>query len=234
MTDVFISYSRKDGDFARRLTNALITSGRDVWVDWEDIPRAADWLSEIYSGIEAADTFVFIVSQSSLTSEICNRELEHARKHHKRIIPLIFQEITGDVEISVKGIWFDKAWVQVAEENWRAIGHLNWIFFIDESKFDTEFDALVSTLETDLQHVKLHTRLLVRAREWEQGGNNPSFLLTGDEINSGQAWLENALLQAKQPEPTDLHQAYIIASQKRDYDEKRRIPLIYAQLPKCL
>ena len=38
MTDVFISYSRKDGDFARRLTNALTASGRDVWVDWEDIP----------------------------------------------------------------------------------------------------------------------------------------------------------------------------------------------------
>ena len=111
MSDVFISYSRKDGDFAKRLMNALTASGRDVWVDWEDIPRAADWLTEIFAGLEAADTFVFIVSQNSLTSEICNQELQHARQHNKRIIPLILQEIKGEIETHVKGVWFDQTWV---------------------------------------------------------------------------------------------------------------------------
>jgi TIR domain len=45
MSDVFISYSRKDGEFAKRLVNELTKTSRDVWVDWEDIPRAADWLT---------------------------------------------------------------------------------------------------------------------------------------------------------------------------------------------
>lgn len=104
-------YSRKDSDFARKLTNSLAELGRDVWVDWEDIARGADWLHENYAGIEAADTFVFIVSQHSLTSEICNKEILHARQHNKRIIPLILQEISGDVETTVKGNWFDQQFV---------------------------------------------------------------------------------------------------------------------------
>src|SRR5262245_51645370 len=57
MTDVFISYSRKDTGFVRRLHDALAAQSRAAWVDWEDIPRAADWMDEINRGIDAADTF---------------------------------------------------------------------------------------------------------------------------------------------------------------------------------
>jgi len=35
--EVFISYSRKDTDFVRRLDEALKSRGREAWVDWEDI-----------------------------------------------------------------------------------------------------------------------------------------------------------------------------------------------------
>ena len=131
MSDVFISYSRKDSDFARKLTNALAETGRDIWIDWEDIARGADWLHEILSGIEATDTFVFIVSQHSLTSEICNREVEHARKHHKRIIPLVLRDITKNKQLDqyVKAQWFEADWMTLAQDNWRSLGHLNWFFF---------------------------------------------------------------------------------------------------------
>jgi hypothetical protein len=55
MADVFISYSRKDTDFVRRLHEALGERNRDTWVDWEDIPPTAEWLEEIYSAIESRD-----------------------------------------------------------------------------------------------------------------------------------------------------------------------------------
>jgi len=42
MTDVFISYARKDQVFVRKLHDALVTQGRDVWVDWEDIVLRAE------------------------------------------------------------------------------------------------------------------------------------------------------------------------------------------------
>lgn len=94
MADVFVSYSRKDTTFAKRLVNRLVRTQRDVWIDWEDIPDAADWLHKIYAGIESDNTFLLIVSQHSLASEICNHEVLHALEHNKRIIPLICQVIS--------------------------------------------------------------------------------------------------------------------------------------------
>ena len=128
MSDVFISYSRKDGDFAKKLTSTLAETGRDIWIDWEDIARGSDWLHEIFAGIEAADTFVFIISQNSLTSEICNIEVQHARQHNKRIIPLILQEIRDDTEKYVKGTWFDQ------ERNSTLYRHSEDLGFLPSSK----------------------------------------------------------------------------------------------------
>ena len=49
--DVFISYSRTDEAFVRRLVTALGEGGLDVWVDWEDIRKSADWRATIERGI---------------------------------------------------------------------------------------------------------------------------------------------------------------------------------------
>ena len=130
---------------------------------------------------KSADTFVFVVSQHSLISEICNYEVRHAIEHNKRIIPLIRQNIDDNTEKSVAGEWFNKEWEQTARDNWSALKHLNWIFFNDDDKFDDEFKALLTTLDQDLDYIKMHTRLLVRAREWEAGNRLTSYLLTGDE-----------------------------------------------------
>ena len=46
MSDVFISYSRRDIDFVRHLFDQLARD-REAW---------ADWLAEIYGGIETADS----------------------------------------------------------------------------------------------------------------------------------------------------------------------------------
>ncbi len=62
MARIFVSYSRKNIDFCKRLTNELEKRGLDFWVDWEGIPPTVDWLKEIEKGIEEADTFLAIVS----------------------------------------------------------------------------------------------------------------------------------------------------------------------------
>jgi len=51
MSDVFISYSRRDIDFVRCPFDQLKARDRDAWADWQDIPPTA-WVAEIYSGIE--------------------------------------------------------------------------------------------------------------------------------------------------------------------------------------
>ena len=88
MSDVFISYSRRDIDFVRHLFDQLKARDRDAWADWQDIPPTADWLAEIYSGIEAANTFLFVISPDLVASAICTLEIEHAVKHNKRLVPV--------------------------------------------------------------------------------------------------------------------------------------------------
>ena len=76
MSDVFISYSRRDIDFVRHLFDQLKARDREAWADWQDIPPTADWLAEIYSGIEAADTFLFVISPDS-----CRHQLSDQKRH---------------------------------------------------------------------------------------------------------------------------------------------------------
>ena len=75
MTSLFISYSRKDTDCARRLTEAFKGQEFDFWIDWEGIPPTVDWWQEIEKGIEEADIFLFLISPDSCASEVCGRAI---------------------------------------------------------------------------------------------------------------------------------------------------------------
>ncbi len=48
---VFISYSREDKDFVRRLAEALKKHQREI--DLESIAPTAEWMAEVYSGIRS-------------------------------------------------------------------------------------------------------------------------------------------------------------------------------------
>ncbi|MFZ4826417.1 MAG: toll/interleukin-1 receptor domain-containing protein, partial [Phototrophicaceae bacterium] len=143
MSDIFISYSRRDADFVKRLHTQLVNRSKDVWIDFEDIPKGIDFLKEIYEGIEKADVFCFVVSRHSLMSEICNLEVAHAIANSKRILPIIREMIEGDVSKIVKGHWSDMAWGEQARQNWDVLSHLNWIMFTtdDGESFEREFES---------------------------------------------------------------------------------------------
>ena len=84
MADVFISYSRKNGDFVRTLHHKLTSESRDIWVDWEDIPPSADWMADIERAIDGSDVFLLIISPYSLNSKTCCHEYEYAVNNNKR------------------------------------------------------------------------------------------------------------------------------------------------------
>lgn len=197
MTDLFVSYSRRDKDFVQQLVQALADQGRDVWVDWEDIPLTADWLQEIYDGIDEADAFVFVLTPNSAQSEVCGWEVKHAVESGKRLIPIVHHEITDESD---------------REKVHPAINAHNWLFFREEDDFDATFKLLTDALDTDLDHVRDHTKLLVRAKEWDTRDRSKGFLITGDELAEAESWLSHAA--AKQPEPVELHYEYIYASRQ--------------------
>src|SRR5688572_465185 len=92
-SDVFISYRRKDVDFTKLIDKALKDTGREVWVDWEDIPPGVEgFADEIQRGIEGCDAFLAILSPSYLESEYCLMELREALKLKKRVIPIVYEK----------------------------------------------------------------------------------------------------------------------------------------------
>ena len=191
--EVFISYSRKDKEFVQKLHTAFLNMNRDIWVDWEDIPLTADWRQEIYSGIEGAHSFIFIISPDSVQSQVCGEELDHAIKNRKRLIPIVHRDADP------KSIHPELA-------------RLNWIFFRQGDNFDTGFQQLVEAIDTDLAYVRMHARLQQRALEWEHKDCDRSLLLHGKTLQEAEQWLEES--SDKQPEPTVLHSQYLITSSR--------------------
>lgn len=202
MADVFISYSRKDIEFVRRLHQALTSANRESWVDWQDIPLTSNWRDEIRQGMEQAHAVIFILSPDFLASRECQIELSLAEELHKRLIPLVWRDVTAkDVSSS--------------------LATLNWIFCREHDDFERAFNALTTSIDTDLDWVKAHTRLLIRAREWEIGKQSDSFLLRrGTGLNEA----EHMLAQAdKEPELTALQRQYIVASRYKVNQQQRLI-----------
>jgi DNA-binding beta-propeller fold protein YncE len=192
MSDVFISYSRRDKAFVQRLHHALAAEGRDTWVDWEDIEYTEDWWAGIQAGIEKADTFIFVISPDSVASEVCHEEINHAAAHNKRLVPIVYRDAPTD---------------QVPEK----LKHLNWLFFREDDDFDRVFQDLMRVMDTDLEWVKAHTRLTVRAVEWESYDRNDSFVLRGDDLKEAEQRLDQ---RDKEPQLTELQVQYIVASQR--------------------
>ena len=93
MAKLFVSYSRKDSVAARKLIEAFRSIQQEVWVDWESIPPAVDWLEQIFRGIEEADAFIFLISPDSIASEVCKVEIARAALNNKRIIPIVLRDV---------------------------------------------------------------------------------------------------------------------------------------------
>jgi WD40 repeat protein len=189
--DVFISYSRHDQDFVRRLATELEGRGLDVWVDWEDIRKGADWRAKVEGGIDSARTVVPVLTDAFARSAVCADEIEHAVQNNKRLVPIVVGE--------------------VARANLR--GELtapNWIIFREEEEFSARAGEVVDAVESDPEWLDQHARLLVRAREWKRAGDNPSFLLRGSDLGAAETWL--AEQGSHREAATPLHAEYIVAS----------------------
>ncbi len=193
MAKVFISYSRKDTEFARKLTDELKKSEMDFWVDWEGIPPTVDWWKEIEKGIEEADAFLFLISPDSSASKVCGEEIDCAVKNSKRIIPLVVREVSGAGAP-------------------KQLSHLNWIFFRAQDDFDAAIQKLLTAIHTDYEWLQAHRKLQNKALEWERGGKNQSYLLRG--VNLTQAETNLAVNTSTAPHPTDLMREYVFASRK--------------------
>jgi WD40 repeat protein len=192
MADAFISYAREDQDFARRLHAALIDAGHTLWVDWESIHPSSDWFREIAEGIDQSDAVVFVVTRSSVQSKECRAEVEHARRAEIRIVPVLRERV-------------DPALLPAGAAAFQ------WVEFLDDASFADSVVALRQALETDLDWVKDHTRLRLRALEWEREGRPTGKLLNRPELREAEDWTRRSGEDEKR-RPSSLVYDYLAAS----------------------
>jgi WD40 repeat protein len=84
--------------------------------------------------------------------------------------------------------------------------------------FDVGMETLIKAIDTDLEYVRTHTRFLLKAIEWEDGGEENGRLLRGKDLLRAEKWLSTST--DKDPKPTLLHSRFLLAS--RGADRKRQ------------
>jgi hypothetical protein len=175
MSDAFISYARVDVEFVRKINEELVAMKRETWVDWLAIPPTAEWMEEVFAGIEAADNFIFIISPESVGSATCRKEVARAVASNKRLIPIVHRDADSS---------------QIPEE----LARINFIFCRESDDFRSSLSLLVEALDTDLTWKRSHTRFLLRARDWETHSRDASFLLRGKELEQAEQWAASRAL----------------------------------------
>lgn len=200
MSDVFVSYSRRDSAVAGELARALEERGKTVWLDVEGIEAGEVFPAALRAAIEASDTFVFLLSPDSVKSPYCAEEIAHAEGLQKRILPVLLRPPAKSSPIP-EGIR-ERHWIRADRDLQKAV------------------DELLAAIDTDLAHVRGHTRWLVKALEWKEGGQ----LLTGTELAAAEAWLTASA--GKQPQPVELHREYVRSSHQAANRRLRRLAVV--------
>lgn len=227
--DVFISYSRKDIAFARLIRASLQSCDLDTWIDWDRIPVGERWWDEICRAIERSNVFMFIISGSSMGSPVCRDEINQALKNHKRIIPILVDDLTPDA--------VHKFVPELPELNW-VIFEKDHLFQITENQqvqsgppedrlvalpklpqFEQAMARLSQAIHTDWDWVKSHTQLQVDALRWSSKGRDTSYLLRGSELEDAEGWLARA--GGRDPQPTLLQSQFITASRLEETRRQR-------------
>lgn len=202
---VFISYSRSDQQFTKRLHKILLTYGKNVWVDWEGIPPSAEWLDQIQHAIRSADAVIFIISPDSISSETCRKEIEYADLHNKKVIPILYRDISAEsAPISIR--------------------KLNWISWREQDHDANLPEILISAIDKNLDWIRSHSRLELKASEWNQKEKNRSFLLRGKDLKDALLWVQESSKQ--DPQATQLQIEYI--SKSRRAEKNRNITVLFS------
>jgi len=90
MSHIFVSYSRKDIDFARYLRATYEHAGFTVWMDEKRLSAGMNWSDELQKAIDTCGAFVVIMSPDSHDSKFVQSEILHAIDRKKPMFPVLY------------------------------------------------------------------------------------------------------------------------------------------------
>ncbi|MGD1702593.1 toll/interleukin-1 receptor domain-containing protein [Dapis sp. BLCC M229] len=244
--NAFISYGRVDSKtFATKLYEKLTENGLKIWFDQNDIPLGVDFQNQIDDGITKADNFLFIIAPHSVNSPYCLKEINHAIKYNKRIIPLLHvEQITYEIwqERNPQGTL--EEW-EIYQHNGKhssfpnmhpEIGRINWVYFRENlDNFDKSLTDLIELFSRHQDYVKQHTNILVKALNWEKNQKQTRYLLIGQERQAAEQWLKTKFTEEQPPcIPKDLHCEFICESNKNANNLMTQVFLAFAEADKSI
>ena len=92
---IFISYSKKDSDFAIKLADDLISAGHKVWID-RSLQVGEDWADTIEDNLVKAVGVIVILSSNSIVSDWVQHEGSMAYILKKPMYPLLINDLLPD------------------------------------------------------------------------------------------------------------------------------------------
>lgn len=134
---VFISYSFKDSEFAKKINECLNNQGIRTFMWENDAPGGKPLEDIMTSGIGAHDKLLFIASENSIRSKACQFELTTARKKQEVSWENVFFPITiDDYLFKVKKNQIRP--VEFANEYWENIEEIKRVNALDFSTFNNK------------------------------------------------------------------------------------------------
>ncbi|MFD7281618.1 TIR domain-containing protein [Streptomyces sp. NPDC059862] len=204
---VFLSYSRKDSDYARRLCARLEGRLGELWVDWQAISPSEEWRESIADAIRTSDAFVVLLSRDALTSTYCWDECRQAIELRKRILPVV---IDPELERgSTSGLMRQRGWGELtAYQNLSLVEP-------DEEGLAQGVEDIVSFVHQHHRWVAFHVRLGVQAHQWWESRRSDGLLLRAHELSVAEAW------RRRTPDEEDFHVG-LTEKQRRYLEDSHR------------
>ncbi len=100
---VFVSYARADETYVEKLAEHLRAYGVEVWTD-AAIDGGAKWAEAIQGKIDSCTAFVVVMSSAARRSDWVQREVLHAQRQRKKILPLL---LSGEPFFLVNDIHYE-------------------------------------------------------------------------------------------------------------------------------
>ncbi|MGJ3238886.1 MAG: SUMF1/EgtB/PvdO family nonheme iron enzyme [Anaerolineae bacterium] len=114
MHHVFLSYSRKDLPFMKRIQTDLQRAKLAVWSDEQLEPGTTSWQLAIEQAIRNAGCVMCIFSPDAANSQWVREELNYARMMNIQIIPLLAR---GDARVSIPFGYSSLQWVDIRKRD---------------------------------------------------------------------------------------------------------------------
>jgi len=90
---VFVSYARKDVEFAKRLARGLRRCGVDVWVDVYSIAAGKSWARQVGEALDGCDAMVVVLSTAGVASENSDDEWNFYLDKQKPVLPVLLEQV---------------------------------------------------------------------------------------------------------------------------------------------